>query len=260
MENLQFFDTHCHLDDDQFDMDRQALIVSLPEQGIRACVTVGSDLASSARCIALAHQYPFVYAAVGVHPHASARAEDDYLETLRGLAVQQRVVALGEIGLDYHYDFSTKDTQKKLLEEQLDLAYELHLPVILHVREAHGELIDLLRTRKDRLSGGIIHCYSGSAQSVGEYIRLGYMISFAGSITFKTAQKLREAAQAVPLDHLLIETDSPYLAPEPQRGKRNDPAKVKYICQMLADLRGMSAQDMAQLTLDNAMCLYGISL
>lgn len=260
MENLQLFDTHCHLDDEQFDGDRQALIASLPERGIRACVTVGSDLASSARCIALAHEYPFVYAAVGVHPHASAQADEGYLETLRALAAQNKVVALGELGLDYHYDFSPRDTQKRLLEEQLDLAHEMHLPAILHVREAHGELIDLLRARKERLSGGIIHCYSGSAQSVGEYIRLGFMISFAGTITFKTAQKLREAAQAVPLDHLLIETDSPYLAPEPQRGRRNNPAMVIYTCRMLAELRGMSAQDMAQLTHDNAMRLYGIPL
>ncbi len=260
MEDIRLFDTHCHLDDEQFDGDRQALIASLPEQGIGACVTVGSDLASSVRCVALANEYPFIFAAAGVHPHASAQAEDGYLETLRALSIQPKVVALGELGLDYHYDFSPRDTQKRLLEEQLDLAYELHMPVILHVREAHGELIDLLRARRKRLSGGIIHCYSGSAQSAGEYVRLGFMISFAGSVTFKTAQKLRDAAQAVPLDHLLIETDSPYLSPEPRRGRRNDPAKVIYICSMLADLRGMSAQDMAKLTFDNAAHLYGIQI
>ena len=258
MDSIQLFDTHCHLDDEQFDSDRQQLIASLPLQGIKYCVTVGSDIASSGRCAALAQQYPFIYAAVGVHPHEASQAQSDYLQSLRALAAQPDVVALGELGLDYHYDHSPRDVQKKLLDEQLDLAFELRLPVILHVREAHGDLLDLLRARKERLSGGIIHCYSGSAQSVNAYVQLGFMISFAGPLTFKTAQKLRDAAQAVPLDRLLIETDSPYLSPEPERGRRNNPAKVFHICQALAALRGMSVTDMASLTLDNAVRLYHI--
>lgn len=258
MDKLQLFDTHCHLDDEQFDSDRRMLIDSLPSQGVRFCVTVGSDIASSGRCAALAQQYPIIYAAVGVHPHEAAQAQADYLQSLGDLTAQPKVVALGELGLDYHYDHSPRDTQKKLLEQQLDLAYELRLPAILHVREAHGDLLALLHARKERLSGGIIHCYSGSAQSVQEYVKLGFMISFAGPLTFKTAQKLRDAAQAVPLDHLLIETDSPYLSPEPERGRRNNPAKVIHVCRVLATLRGMSLEDMASLTLDNAKRLYHI--
>ena len=256
MDDLRLFDSHCHLDDDKYDEDRDQVIDALPAQGVAACVTVGSDLASSRRCIALAAQYPFLYAAAGIHPHVAAQAPDDYLDDLRDMLTQPRVVAVGEIGLDYHYDFSPRDVQQRLLQQQLDLALERELPVILHVREAHGDLIALLRDREARLPKGIIHCFSGSAESALEYVRLGFMISFAGSLTFKNANKLRLAAQQTPLDRLLIETDSPYLAPEPRRGRRNTPANVRHVCELLAQLRGMSAPQMADLTYDNAARLF----
>ncbi|MHC1785532.1 MAG: TatD family hydrolase [Christensenellales bacterium] len=256
MATSRLFDSHCHLDDEQFDQDRDEVITSLPEGGIAACVAVGSDLSSSAKCLALAHRWPFIHAAAGVHPHAAAQAPEAYLEALERLLAQEKAVAVGEIGLDYHYDFSPKATQRKLLEEQLDLAFTLHLPVILHVREAHGDLIEILRGRGQRLSGGIIHCFSGSAETAMDYVRLGFMISFAGSLTFKNAEKLRLAAQKTPLEHLLIETDSPYLAPEPLRGRRNTPANVQYVCQVLAQLRGMTPQEMAELTFRNAARVF----
>ena len=221
-------------------------------------MTVGSDLASSRRNIQLAHQHSFLYAAAGVHPHVASEAPYDYLDQLKELLDQPRVQALGEIGLDYHYDFSPRDLQQRQLNEQLDLAYQHGLPAILHVREAHGDMIDLLRRRGNRLSGGVIHCYSGSYESALEYLRLGMMISFAGSLTFKKAEKLHQSARELPLDRILIETDSPYLSPVPERGKRNNPAKVKLVCAFLAQLRGISFEEAAVATSDNARRLFGI--
>lgn len=257
MQNL--FDSHCHLDDEQFDTDRDQMIQALPSQGLSHCVTVGSDVASSQRCIRIAGDYPFVYAAAGVHPHVAAKASANYLQQIEAFLGGPKVVAVGEIGLDYHYDFSPREVQQRVLMEQMELAYTYRLPAILHVREAHGDMLTLLRSLKGRHAGGIIHCFSGSAESAMEYEALGFMISFAGSVTFKTAQKLRQAAQAVASDHLLIETDSPYLAPVPHRGRRNDPAKVADICTLLAEVRGTSPQQMADLTCANAKRLFQIA-
>lgn len=253
------FDSHCHLDDEQFEGDREQIIAALPEQGMRHCVTVGSDLASSQRCIALAAQYSFIYAAAGVHPHVAEKAPVDYLAHLDTLLRRPKVVALGEIGLDYHYDFSPRDKQKEILLAQMDMAYSHKLPVILHVRDAHGDLLTLLRERKGRHAGGIIHCFSGSRESALEYEALGFHISFSGSLTFKNAAKLRAAAQAVEENRLLIETDSPYLAPVPMRGRRNQPGLVEHVCAFLAELRGKAPQEMADITCDNAMRLFNIS-
>ncbi|NLA54286.1 MAG: TatD family hydrolase [Clostridiales bacterium] len=256
---MRLFDSHCHLDDEKFDDDRDQLIKSLPAQDLAYCLTVGSDLASSRHSLDLAQKYSFIFAGAGVHPHEAAKASADYLEELEILLDQNKVVALGEIGLDYYYDFSPRDLQRKLLEEQLDLAYQKKLPVILHVREAHGDMIDILRMRVGSLPQGVLHCFSGSAQSALEYVKLGFHISFAGPITFKNAGKLLLAAQAVPLERLLIETDSPYLAPVPDRGKRNDPSKVKYVCQKLASLRSMETEKIAEITFTNAINLFKIT-
>ncbi len=226
---MRLFDSHCHLDDQKFDDDRHELIQSLPAQGLAYCLTVGSNISSSENSLQLAQQYDFIYAGAGVHPHEAEKAPLDYLKHLDIILEQKKAVALGEIGLDYHYDFSPRDIQRKLLEEQLDLAYQKNLPVVLHVREAHGDMIDILKMHSSRLSGGVLHCFSGSAESALEYVKLGFYMSFAGPVTFKNAGKLTLAAQAVPMDRLMIETDSPYLAPVPERGKRNDPSKVKYI-------------------------------
>lgn len=255
---MRLFDSHCHLDDEKFDDDRDQVINGLPAQDLAYCLTVGSDLASSRRSLDLAQKYSFIFAGAGVHPHEAVKASADYLEELEILLDQNKVVALGEIGLDYYYDFSPRDLQRKLLEEQLDLAYQKKLPVVLHVREAHGDMIDILRMRVGSLPQGVLHCFSGSAQSALEYVKLGFYISFAGPITFKNAGKLLLAAQAVPLERLLIETDSPYLSPVPDRGKRNDPAKVKYVCQRLASLRSMETEEMAEITFNNAVKLFRI--
>lgn len=258
MDRALLFDSHCHLDDEQFDADREELIASLPEQGIACCVTVGSDLTSSEKNIALASQHDFLYAAAGVHPHAAAEAAPDYLDKLRELLKMKKVVALGEIGLDYHYDFSPRDMQRKILIQQLDLACELDLPVIIHVREAHGDMLDLLRDREGKVPRGVIHCFSGSAESALEYVRFGMYVSFSGSLTFKNARKLRVAAKVLPDDRVLIETDSPYLSPEPMRGRRNTPANLRHTCALLAEIRGIRIEEAAELTANNAKKLFGL--
>lgn len=252
------FDTHSHLDDPQFDEDREGLIQSLPGEGIHACLTCGCDLAYSRASIELARKYPFVYAAVGIHPHEAAKARPEDLDTLSGLLLDPRVVALGEIGLDYYYGFAPREVQRELLNKQLDLAFEMKKPVVLHVREAHGEMISLLEERKGRLPGGVLHSYSGSAESARQYLEMGFFISFSGTVTFKNAENVRRAALAVPLDRLLIETDSPYLAPVPHRGKRNTPALVRHVRDKLAELFDMPPDDMARITRDNAIGLFGI--
>lgn len=253
------FDSHCHLDAEQFDADRDIMIAALPGQGIHACLTCGSDLASSKASLNLAERYAFVYAAAGIHPHEVSKASVNAVDLVATMLLRDKVVALGEIGLDFHYDFSPRDIQEVFLIRQLDLAYELKKPVVLHVREAHGVMLDILRQRKGRLPSGVLHCFSGSAQSAAEYQELGYYISFAGSLTFKNAQKLRQAAVAVSLDRLLIETDSPYLSPVPFRGKRNDPSRVAEVCRVLAEIREMPSDEMAHITCRNACTLFGLS-
>ncbi|NLD52635.1 MAG: TatD family hydrolase [Clostridiales bacterium] len=258
MEKGRLFDSHCHLDDERFAEDREQLVASLPDGGVAGCVTVGCDLESAQRSIELAAKYPFLYAAVGIHPHVAAEAPADYLDRLSTLLQQPKVQALGETGLDYHYDFCPRDVQRRVLEEHLDLAVELDVPVILHVREAHGDMMSLLRSRAGSLPSCVLHCFSGSAESAMEYVSLGMMISFAGPVTFKNANKLLRAAETVPADHLMIETDSPYLAPVPMRGKRNDPALVSHVCRRLAELRGQTYEEMAELTYRNACRFYRI--
>lgn len=252
------FDSHCHLDDSQFDADRDALISSLPGQGIAYALTCGSDTASSRASLELAERYPYLYAAAGIHPHEAAKAAQEDLDVIREMLRHPKAAALGEIGLDFYYDFSPRQVQEKLLHQQLDLALEMGKPVVLHVREAHGAMMDLMRARKGHLPGGVLHCFSGSAESAAVYENLGFYISFAGSLTFKNAQKLRQAAEAVSLDRVLVETDSPYLAPVPFRGKRNDPGKVAQVCASLADIKGLAFDEMADITRRNACRLLGI--
>lgn len=254
----RLFDSHCHLDDSQFDPDRGLLLEDLPRQGVAACLTCGSDPATSRASLDLAERHGYIYAAAGIHPHEASKAKPGDLADIRELLAHPKAVALGEIGLDFHYDFSPRDVQEELLIKQLDLAAELEKPVVLHVREAHGAMLDILRARRGSLPGGVMHCFSGSAESALEYEKLGFHISFAGSLTFKNAQKLQAAAQAVSPERLLIETDSPYLSPVPFRGKRNNPARVAEVCRLLAQLRETSFEEMAELTLRNACSLFGL--
>ena len=253
---MRLFDSHCHLDDERFSEDR-AEALTRARENVAKCVCVGSDIASSRACAALARENGFLYAAAGVHPHEAAQA-GDYLDDLSALLRQEKVVALGEIGLDYHYDFSPRDTQKMLLKEQMNLARALDKPCIFHIREAHGDMLDIFRAEKT-LPRGVIHCFSGSAETAREYLRMGFYVSFAGAVTFKNARGLIEAAKAVPRDRLLIETDSPYLSPEPLRGRRNEPGNVKYTLLKLAEILEADPETLAEQTYQNACRLYGIS-
>lgn len=226
--------------------------------GVGECVCVGSDLPSSRRCLAFAQTHTGVYAAVGVHPHEAKDAPPDYLAQLEALMTQEKAVALGEIGLDYYYDLSPRETQRRVLAEQVALAAERDWPTIYHIRDAHGEMVDFFRAQK-RLPPGLIHCFSGSVEIAREYVRMGFFISFAGPLTFKKAPHLWEAAMNVPLDRLMVETDSPYLAPEPLRGRRNEPANVLWVLRRLAELRELPEEEMARVTTENARRFYRLT-
>ena len=252
------FDSHCHLDDEKFDEDRAEAIRRMREGGVARCVCVGSDLPSSRRCIALAETHDFIWAAAGVHPHEAKDAPPDYLNQLRALLSHPRVVALGEIGLDYYYDFSPRDVQKRVMNQQIDLALETDMPVIFHIRDAHGDMFELLRARGGRLPAGVIHCCSASAEMVREYLKMGFYISFAGPITFKNAAGPVAASREVPPERLLIETDSPYLAPVPLRGRRNEPANVRFVLEKQAEIHQMNPEKLAEITFRNACALYRI--
>ena len=252
------FDTHAHPTDNRFDEDRDTVLARMRE-GNMLCVCVGADMPSSAQAVDLARREPGIYASVGVHPHdAKDFTEADIPVLTRWLTQEAKVVALGEIGLDYYYDLSPRDVQKDVFARQLELAYALDKPVILHIRDAHGDTMDLLRAHRDRLPPCVVHCCSASWESAKVYLSLGCMISFAGPVTLKRSAHLHEVAQKMPLDRLMIETDSPYLAPEPVRGRRNEPCNVAHICRFIAQLRGMDAQALCDVTRENGKRFYRI--
>ena len=255
---IGLFDTHAHPTDHRFDSDREALLASMQETGM-LCVCVGADMESSRESLELANRVPGMYASVGVHPHDAKDFSDADVPVLtKWLTTEDKVVALGEIGLDYYYDLSPRDVQKDVFARQLDLAYELDKPVILHIRDAHGDVIDILRAHKNRLPQCVVHCCSASWESAKVYMGLDCMISFAGPVTLKRSVNLHEIALNMPLDRMMIETDSPYLAPEPVRGRRNDPRNVAFICEFIAELRGMDAQELCNVTRENGKRFYRI--
>ncbi len=253
------FDTHAHYDAAQFDSDRDAVLSALPDQGVGLVVNPGCDLESSRKAAALAERYPFLYAAVGVHPEECADWRDSDVDELRTLATQPRVVAVGEIGLDYYWpENPPRALQQRVFRAQLALASELDLPVIVHDREAHGDSMAIVREFPQ--VRGVFHCFSGSAEMAKELVKLGWMISFTGVLTYKNARKSVEAAQAIPMDRLMIETDSPYMAPVPHRGKRNHSGYVAHTCQRLAEIKGIAAEECAQITWENGIRFFQISV
>lgn len=253
-----YFDTHAHYDDRQFDNDRTELLERiLPENGVELVVNIGSSMQTSREAVSLAEQYDYIYAAVGVHPN---EAEEYDLAELERLASHPKVVAIGEIGLDYHYPEPSREVQMAAFTAQMELAAKLNLPVVIHDRDAHE---DCLRVVKDFCMRypdlrGVFHCYSGSAETAVEIVKLGWNISFTGVITFKNARKTREAAAIIPAEHIMIETDCPYLSPEPNRGKRNDSSNLRYIAAAIAEIKGISSEAAAQLTKDNGKRFFGI--
>lgn len=254
---VELFDTHCHLSDTDFDQDRSAVLARMAEMGVTRCAVIGYDLSSSETALRFAQETDGVCCAVGVHPEHADTLTPDVLDALRKLAAFPEVRAIGEIGMDLHWDTNpSAEVQKKACIEQMELAHALSLPVSFHIRDAHMDMITLLKEHKSILSGGIMHCFSGSWEIAREYLKLGFYISFAGPVSFKKAPKLQEAARNVPLERLLIETDSPYMAPEPVRGRRNEPGNVRYIAEKIAELRGMPFEKLAERTTQNARNLF----
>lgn len=248
-------DSHAHLDFPQFDDDREAVIERAREVGLAAILNVGADLASSRAAVALVEQYDFVYAAVGVHPHDAKTVTPAVLDELRVLAHHPKVVAVGEIGLDYYRDLSPRPVQRQVFADQLALATELALPVVIHDREAHDDVLAVLRGWQGT---GVIHSYSAGLERLEEVMALGFFASISGPVTFRRAHRLRAVAAAVPLERLLVETDCPYLTPVPYRGRRNEPAYVRYVAEAVAQARGMAEEELARATADNARRLFGL--
>ncbi len=253
-------DSHAHYDDEQFDNDRAEVLQRIRQQGVVRVVNPASNLASARRCIQLADEYDFIYTAVGVHPHDASEFSEETLATLRGLAGHKKVVAIGEVGLDYHYDFSPRAVQKECLAAHVALALELKLPLILHDRESHQDILDILRVEKAHAAGGVFHCFTGSVEMAKEVLDMGFYIALGGAVTFKNARKPVEVAAYVPADRLLVETDSPYMAPVPYRGKRNDSGYLKEIINTLAAIRKTEPDQLALTTAENANRLFGLGL
>lgn len=251
------FDTHAHMDDHAFDADRETLLAALPEQGLALVMNPGCSLSSSRNADGLSRQYPYIYAAVGSHPDAADEVSEAVLEEYRKLcAANPKIKAIGEIGLDYHYEDIPRDLQKKAFRMQMALAAELNLPVIVHEREAHADALEILD--EFPTVTGVFHCYSGSAEMAKELVRRGWYIGFTGVLTFKNAKKAVEVAKAVPLDRLVLETDCPYMAPEPFRGKRNHPGYLYRMAEKLAEIKGITLEEATQATLENGKRLYRI--
>lgn len=253
------FDTHAHYNDKQFDIDRDDILSSMEQNNVHLIMNACSSLDEIDDIISLTEKYPFVYGAVGIHPEAVSNLRDDYLEILKKYSTHNKIKAIGEIGLDYHWTTETKDLQKRIFAEQIILARELSIPVIVHDREAHGDTLKILKENKVFECGGVFHCYSGSAQNV-EFItkELNMYVAFGGTVTFKNAVRPKEAAKIIPLDRLLIETDSPYLAPVPYRGNRNSSIYLKEVINAISELRGISPQEIEDITFKNGKKLFNI--
>jgi TatD DNase family protein len=248
-------DTHAHLEMDAYDRDREAVLERAAQAGVEVIVTVGTTLPDAEKAVALARRYAPVYAAVGIHPHDVKQVDAATYDALRGLARQPKVVAIGEIGLDFFYNHSPREVQLRRFCEQMDLAAELDLPVIIHDREAHAETLAILQSFSGRLQG-VLHCFSGDLAMARKCLEMGFHLSIAGPVTYRKAEQLREVALAAPLERLLVETDAPYLAPLPYRGKRNEPAYVAQTARYLAVIRGLPFEELARQTTANARQLF----
>ncbi len=250
------FDTHAHLNDPAFDPDRQELMENLPGKGISLVMNAGCSLESSRDIVAMAERYPWLYASVGSHPDSANEVDETVIEEYRKLCRHEKVKAIGEIGLDYYYEDIPRQIQQKAFRLQMELARETGLPVIVHEREAHDDGMRIVKEFPGVT--GVFHCYSGSAEMARQLVKLGWYIGFTGVLTFKNARKAVETAAAIPLDRIVIETDCPFMAPEPFRGKRNDPGYLYRMAEKLAEIRGISAEEAAAATLENGKRLYRI--
>ena len=250
------FDTHCHVNDGAYAEDRPAVFDRAAAAGVGLMICPATDMETSAQCIAMAREHDGLYAAVGIHPEDLAGAAEGDFAVIRELAAHEKCAAIGEIGLDYYWDASRREEQKELFAKQLELALELDKPVIIHDREAHADTFEIVG-RYPELRG-VFHCYSGSAEMAKELLKRGWYLGFDGPITYKNARKNIETLEICPLDRILIETDSPYLSPVPMRGKRNDSRNLQYIAAKIAEVKGISAEDAAKISLENGRRLFGI--
>lgn len=256
--NIKFIDSHVHLDDERFDDDREQLIKSLKENNIELVLNAGADLKTSLNSVELSKKYDFIYAAVGCHPHDTKYMNDDTMNIFKDLSKNKKVLAIGEIGLDYYYDNSDRETQKKWFREQIRLAKELDMPYIVHDRDAHEDILRIMKEEHYDGSRGILHCFSSSVEMAMEFIKLGFYISLGGPVTFKKAKTPKLVAKEIPLNNLLIETDCPYLTPEPFRGKRNNPSLVSYVAEEIALIKDIPVEKVAEQTSINFKKLFNL--
>jgi TatD DNase family protein len=250
------FETHAHYDDDKFNEDREVLLNAMEEHGIHRIVNVSSDRDSIAKTIDLTKQYSFIYGAVGIHPSDCGELEKSEIEYIRESSRESKIVAIGEIGLDYYWDNVSRDVQKWWFEAQMEVARQEKLPMIIHSREAAQDTAEIMKAAKADEIGGVIHCYSYSKEMAKIFLDMGFYIGIGGVVTFKNAKKLKEVAEYVPFDRIVLETDCPYLAPVPNRGKRNSSLNLSYVAQEIADLKGISYNEVVQETYNNALALY----
>lgn len=256
MEEAMIFDTHAHYDDKAFDEDRESLLISLKDHGIGRVVNIGSSLDSCQKTIELMDQFPFIYGALGVHPSETGGLDEDSFQWLDSICGHPKCVAIGEIGLDYYWDEPEREIQKKWFVRQLALAKQYRLPVVIHSRDANKETVEILKADYGEETGGVIHCYSYSRESLKDYLDMGLYIGVGGVLTFKNGKKLKEAVEYIPLERIVLETDCPYLSPEPNRGRRNSSLNLTYVVDELARIKGITGEEVRRVTWENAVKLY----
>ena len=252
------FDTHAHYDDEAFDEDRDLLLGSLLEHGIEAVTNIGASMETSKNTLKLAEKYPHVYGAIGIHPNDTGEMRSEDLNWLKEHSSNKKVVAIGEIGLDYYWEEPDHETQKKWFIRQLDLAREVKLPVVIHSRDAAKDTLDLMKAHAEKNLGGVIHCFSYGKELAREYLNMGYYLGIGGVLTFKNARKLREVVEYMPMEQMVLETDCPYLAPVPNRGKRNSSLNLSYVVQEISAIKGISEEEVIEITNRNGKKLYGL--
>ena len=250
------FDTHAHYDDEAFDEDREELLSNLPSHGIESVTNVGASIKTSENTLKMVDQYPHVYGAIGVHPNEVKELDEEKFGWLKDQSSHNKIVAIGEIGLDYYWEEPDHETQKVWFVRQLSLAKEVGLPVIIHSREAAKDTLDIMKVEKAEETGGVIHCYSYSKEMAREYLNMGYYLGIGGVLTFKNARKLKEVVEYMPMDQMVLETDCPYLAPVPNRGKRNSSLNLPYVIKEISSIKGISEEDIIEITNQNAKKLY----
>jgi TatD DNase family protein len=252
------FDSHAHYDDTAFDNDRSELLEKVQSLGVQYIINAGTNIKSSKESIELSQKYGFIYSAIGVHPHDAEKAEKDYIDVLKEISKAEKCIAIGEIGLDYYYDYSPKDVQKKVFEEQIILAKEQNLPIIIHDRDAHEDTLEILKKQNVKNIGGVMHCFSGSYEMAKEIIKIGLYIGVGGSLTFSNAKKTVEVVEKIPIEYILSETDCPYLTPVPFRGKRNDSSYMKNTIEKIAQIKQIGFEEADNILTENAKRVFNI--